>query len=433
MTARVALLQFPGSNCETESAAALRRAGLEPVDFPWNRDPSELSDCQAFFLVGGFSYEDRGRAGILASLDPIVEALAAEAARGKPVLGICNGAQVLVESGLVPGLAGRRPGIGLAPNRRAAGGRFLGAGFYNGWCHLRVPADSLATPFTGGLAGGPPLRVPYAHAEGRFLLAPGLREEIEERGLGVFRYCDAAGHLAPDAPTNPNGSTANLAGLTDPTGRILALMPHPERVPAGDPLFASLARFLAGESSNPPPAPPPLRTEVPAATVPAGTLAPNLARLPISTIITDNAAVSVENALRHLGFSASVERRLLWEMPREGLPGDAVEQLTRTGELFNPNKERIDRRPPGPEETTALLRVRPREDLRGPATLSVLRESFGFSFPRELRESLLWILHFPSAEARAAEWPRLRSHPVFHNPVAEEAEDLSSLTSHEIL
>ena len=433
MTARVALLQFPGSNCETESAAALRRAGLEPVDFPWNRDPSELRDCHAFFLVGGFSYEDRGRAGILASLDPIVGALASEAARGKPVLGICNGAQVLVESGLVPGLPEGRPGIGLAPNRREAGGRFLGSGFFNGWCHLLVPENSVATPFTAGLAGGPLLRVPYAHAEGRFRLAPGLREEIEERGLGVFRYSDAQGALPPDAPANPNGSTANLAGITDPTGRILALMPHPERTPAGDPLFTSLARFLATGAETVGPAPPPLRTKAPRATVSAGTLRPDWTRLPISTIITDNAAVSVEQALRRLGFSASVERRLLWEMPREGLPAEAVEELTRTGELFNPNKERIDRRPPGPEASTALLRVRPREDLRGPATRAVLQDRFGFSYPRQLHESLLWILRFPSAEARAAEWPRLREHPVFHNPVAEEAEDLSSLASHEIL
>mgnify|MGYP006269208867 CR=1 FL=1 len=433
MAVRVALLQFPGSNCETESAAALRRAGLEPVDFPWNRDPSELRDCQAFFLVGGFSYEDRGRAGILASLDPILGGIAAEAARGKPVLGICNGAQVLVESGLVPGLATGRPGLGLAPNRREAGGHFLGSGFYNGWCHLRVPENSLATPFTQGLAGGPPLRIPYAHAEGRFLLAPGLREEIEERGLGVFRYCDGGGTLSPDAPTNPNGSTANLAGVCDPTGRILALMPHPERSPAGDPLFASLARFLVEGSGHPPPLPPPLRTEAPVATVPTGILTPGLVRLPVSTIITDNASVSVQQALRHLGFSVSVERRLLWEMPREGLPADAVERLTRTGELFNPNKERIDRRPPGPEETTALLRVWPREAIRGPATLAVLRESFGFSYPAELHASTLWILRFPSAEARAAAWPRLREHPVFRNPVADEAEDLSSLASHEIL
>jgi len=101
---RVAIIQFPGCNCEAESAAAIRRNGMEAEEFLWNRDPSELADFDGFFIVGGFSYEDRSRAGVLASLDPVLGSVAAQADLGKPVLGICNGAQVLVESGLVPGL-----------------------------------------------------------------------------------------------------------------------------------------------------------------------------------------------------------------------------------------------------------------------------------------------------------------------------------------
>jgi len=99
MNARVAILQLPGVNCETETAWALERAGLVPEVFRWTRPPGELRDFQAYVLPGGFSYQDRVRAGALAAKEPLIERLAEEAARGKPVLGICNGAQVLVEAG----------------------------------------------------------------------------------------------------------------------------------------------------------------------------------------------------------------------------------------------------------------------------------------------------------------------------------------------
>ena len=158
--ARVAVVQLPGVNCEAETARALGRVGLEAEVFRWTRAPRELAAFDAYVLPGGFSYQDRVRAGALASKDPLIEVLGARAARGAPVLGICNGAQVLVESGLVPGGGG----VELALARNRMPGR---AGYYARWVYVRVE-DSRCV-FTRALEPGTVLPLPVAHGEGRFV------------------------------------------------------------------------------------------------------------------------------------------------------------------------------------------------------------------------------------------------------------------------
>ena len=413
---RVAIVQFPGSNCEAESAAAVRRNGMTPEEFLWNRDPSELRDFDAFFLVGGFSYEDRSRAGVLSSLDPVLESVAAEADRGKPVLGVCNGAQILVESGLVPGATGRRTCLALAPNRRQAGDRLLGSGFYNDWCHLRSTVEPERTAFTRCLSPGARFRVPFAHAEGRFLAAPGLLDELLANGQGVFRYCDANGGIDPGFPVNPNGSVANLAAVSNPAGNVLAMMPHPERTTAGDPIFASMSEAIEAPGAAPAPA---LSYKPPPEEIEDCPVEPADRTLPVSLVIADTAARSVEQCLRRLGFPVSVERRSLWTLGGERFPVDWQEQLARTGELFNPNKEFVDHRPAGDPAVTAVIRVAPREDLRGRRVLETLRKRFDLPFPESLGHSVLWILRFPSSEARNTLLPGILSTHALHNPVAD--------------
>src|SRR6185295_7349015 len=131
MSGRVAVMQFPGVNCESESMRALTRVGLAPEVFRWTRPAGELRDFQAFVLPGGFSYQDRVRAGALASKDPLVDVLSEEIEKGKPTLGICNGAQVLVEAGLVPGSG--RVEIALASNRMLDR-----SGYYSRWIYVRI-------------------------------------------------------------------------------------------------------------------------------------------------------------------------------------------------------------------------------------------------------------------------------------------------------
>lgn len=220
-TPRVAIVQFPGVNCEAESGLALRRVGLEAEVFRWTRPAHELRDFQAYLLPGGFSYEDRVRAGALAAKDPLLDVLADEAGRGKPVLGICNGAQVLVESGLVPGGDGVE--LALARNRMAGRG-----GYYARWVYVRVESSSCV--FTRGLQRGETIPLPMAHGEGRFVSrTKGRVAALKRSGQTPLVYVDADGRLARGFPDNPNGSEGGVAAVCNAQGNVMALMPHPER------------------------------------------------------------------------------------------------------------------------------------------------------------------------------------------------------------
>ena len=217
---RVAVLQMPGMNCEDESARALAAAGASPEIFRWTRPADELSAFDGFLVPGGFSYQDRVRAGAVAAKDPLIEALLGAAGMGKPILGICNGCQVLVEAGLVPG---RRPGrleVALAPNRHP--GR---RGYYSRWVVLEK-IEGTNCRFLEGLPATLP--VPIAHAEGRFTHAnPADFTALADEGLLAYRYVGAGAEGT--GPGNPNGSLLATAALTNPAGNVLAMMPHPER------------------------------------------------------------------------------------------------------------------------------------------------------------------------------------------------------------
>jgi phosphoribosylformylglycinamidine synthase len=248
--ARVAVVQFPGVNCEGETLRALARAGLEAELFRWTRPARELAAFDAYVLPGGFSWQDRVRAGALAAKDPMLEELAARADVGAPILGICNGAQVLVEAGLVPGPAddggaattGRVPAggsveVALARNRMPERD-----GYYTRWVRCRV--EDSPCVFTRSLEPGTVLPLPVAHGEGRFVAAKkGRLEELAARGQAPLRYASADGGVAEAFPSNPNGAEAAVAGLCNARGNVLALMPHPERAVE----LGQLSRAMGGE------------------------------------------------------------------------------------------------------------------------------------------------------------------------------------------
>jgi phosphoribosylformylglycinamidine synthase len=218
---RIAVVQFPGSNCESETAAAVHAAGGRAEIVRWNAAHETWDAFDAFVLPGGFSYEDRVRAGAIAAKHAVLDRIAAAADAGRPVLGLCNGAQILVEAGLVPGVAADRVEVSLAAN--AAEGW---TGYICDWVHLRAEGAS------GWLAGDdrPALvPMPVGHGEGRFTAAPEFLAELEARGQIAFRYVAPDGSPARGFPQNPNGASQDIAGLCDPRGTVLALMPHPER------------------------------------------------------------------------------------------------------------------------------------------------------------------------------------------------------------
>jgi phosphoribosylformylglycinamidine synthase I len=233
---RVAVIQFPGVNCEAETLRALARAGLEAEVFRWTRAACDLTDFQAYVLPGGFSWQDRVRGGALAAKDALMEELADQAGTGaKPVLGICNGAQVLVEAGLVPGGGGVE--LALARNRMA--GR---SGYFARWIHVRV--ERSACIFTRWLAAGTVLPLPVAHGEGRFTSGvPGRLTALLEAGQVPLRYAGAGGGLATSFPEDPNGSELGAAAVCNAAGNVLAMMPHPERALE----LGQLGRAIPGE------------------------------------------------------------------------------------------------------------------------------------------------------------------------------------------
>lgn len=223
--ARVAVLQIPGVNCEYETARVLETVGLESRIVRFNESAAVLEAFDAYVLPGGFAFQDRIRAGAVAAKLPAIEPIAAAADRGKPVLGICNGAQVLVEAGLVPGINPGRVEMALAPNRAPRR-----QGYLCRWIRIRAEDGPGHKLWSSVLPPGGVVPLPIAHGEGRFEIAdPQGSARIQKEGLALFRYVDAAGEVACRFPDDPNGSLFQAAGITNRAGNVLAIMPHPER------------------------------------------------------------------------------------------------------------------------------------------------------------------------------------------------------------
>jgi len=226
---RVALVQFPGSNCEWETKRSAEAAGMDCDVFRWNRDAELLAEYDGYIIGGGFSYQDRVRSGVIATKEPIVRRLFDEVTeKGKPALGICNGAQVLVEAGLVPGLEPGSVEMALAPNRHDPERRIFG--FCCRWVRLKVAAPPGRCLFTSEYDEGEFFPIPIAHGEGRFTTAdPEVEQKLIENDQVVLKYCGPDGEVGEEPLINPNGALLNAAGICNPEGNILAIMPHPER------------------------------------------------------------------------------------------------------------------------------------------------------------------------------------------------------------
>jgi phosphoribosylformylglycinamidine synthase len=218
---RIAVVQFPGSNCERETVVALEAAGAAADIIRWNAADAEWNAFDGFVLPGGFSYEDRVRAGAVAAKHHVLDAVAAAADAGKPVLGVCNGAQILVEAGLVPGIEPGQVAVSLAANARTGW-----SGYYCEWIHLAARAERC---WVAPLArSAEPVPMPVGNGEGRFTARAEVFDALARRGQIVFRYVAADGGPAAGAD-NPTGARLDAAGVCDPQGRVVALMPHPER------------------------------------------------------------------------------------------------------------------------------------------------------------------------------------------------------------
>jgi phosphoribosylformylglycinamidine synthase I len=385
---RIAIVQFPGSNCERETILAVKRAGMEPVEFLWNQDRELLRDMAGYIIVGGFSYEDRSRAGIIAALDPVMQEIAEQSEKGKPILGICNGAQILVETGLVPGLENNKTGMALTENKRIANGKILGTGYYNAWINMRLTDNYQRNAFTRHLNVKNILHVPVAHGQGRFVMTQALLKEVEEQGLHVFQYCDAQGKIIDSFPVNPNGSLCNIAAISNKAGNVMAMMPHPERTTNGDAIFHSMRDYIAqGRVENLAPLYYCPRRDV----LTQYKKPQEHHECIVELMITDNQALTVQNTLRQLGFPVTVKRQTHWEM--QCTRPNTVEEIKKSGVLYNERKETElsphELKTKQSSQSLCFL-VRPREDLLGQQTLQTLKDHFAIQDVKAIKHGVLW-------------------------------------------
>ena len=414
MNVSIAVIQFPGSNTERETLMACRRVGLSPVEFLWNEPVEKLSVFDGYVIVGGFAYEDRSRAGVIAALDPIMTQIKIEAEKGKPILGICNGAQILVESGLLPGLDDHRVGIALTDNKRVKGRHLLGVGYYNTWANLQMSAPSNRCAFTRHLKTGDWINVPLAHGEGRFVVPDELLEKMISNNQTVFQYCDDSGNVVDEFPTNPNGSMYNLAAVCNARGNVMAMMPHPERTENGDAIFSSMKEFI--ENGNPV-SDHTLSFDRPHYKVANYETNGDSSEWVIDMTITDNEAASVHNALNHLGFDVSISRQTHWEISIDGNREAILKEIDATGELYNSNKEFISKTT-STHNTTSYL-VRQKEDIIGRAKFESLTKRFEIKDIYEIKRGVIWNVTINSGNFENVLDRVLDTHILF-NPLSHE-------------
>jgi phosphoribosylformylglycinamidine synthase len=205
---KFAVVVFPGSNCDHDAYHAARHVLGQEAVFVWHKEMS-LQGADAVILPGGFAHGDYLRTGAIARFSPIMREVKQFADEGGPVLGICNGFQVLLEAGLLPGAMLRNRSVKFQCEQ------------------VYVRVEQTDTPFTASCRVGQVLRIPIAHGEGNYYAEPEVVERLEKNRQVIFRYATAAGVIEPEA--NPNGSVANIAGLCSERRNVVGLMPHPER------------------------------------------------------------------------------------------------------------------------------------------------------------------------------------------------------------
>lgn len=324
-TPRIAVLSFPGNNCEVESLRAVKLSDMEAVFFKWNDSKEKLKDIDGYFVPGGFSYEDRGRSGMVAARDPLIAFLHDENERGKVIIGNCNGAQILVESGLIP----LDRGLKMSLARNALNNEAVG--FINEWVWITPTCtrDRCATSdWTGAM------HLPIAHGEGRFTTKDkDVWLNLKKNDQIAFSYCDASGRVSEDPVVTPNGSAFAIAGICNPAGNVVALMPHPERTANGLPYFESMKRWIEekrlkkserlGESE---------RLVAGEWTVPARAAQP--VEIFVGTIITNNEERTVEQAAHRIVPGLKLTQ-LKYLSPGRTKPEEILSRLSN----FNPNKE----------------------------------------------------------------------------------------------
>jgi phosphoribosylformylglycinamidine synthase subunit PurQ / glutaminase len=412
---KIAVIYFPGINCELETKRACEIVGMHTDIIRWNEDVN-LSEYDGYVIPGGWSYEDRVRAGIISSKDPIISSIRREADKGKPVFGICNGAQVLVESGLVPDIKGGTE-MSLAPNVNP-----LVKGFYCVHTNCTLTCNPKRSAFTLHFDAGLILDMPIAHGEGCFASKDhDIVNALESNDQIVFKYCDSSGKIVRDFPVNPNGSLLNIAGICNQKGNVFALMPHPERVAHNFSLidykaksfddanncsqailfFKSMRDYISDNKK--------VSVDVDLSKdyckdpKPAGKIGEkskeNVLRLYVKLIIPDNTARTAEQTLKNLGYEqlVSLTREDYYEFTVKGDAdlNELAEKLSKVDVISNYNKHRTR----FDKEKVDLVKssegrvfgvIVKHEDPVDNSLLFSLKDNFGFENILQIEKGVFW-------------------------------------------
>lgn len=391
---KIAIIQFPGTNCEQESARAIQKSGMKPVYFRWNEDLRKLKSFDGFFIPGGFSYEDRVRAGAIAGRDPLMDVIKKQVEAGKPLIGVCNGAQILVESGLIPGLEGYHLGASLASNNN---------GYLNIGVNIKHSSEQNRSAFNNFVKDHY-FRLPIASGEGRLVIPQKILKQLIINKQIIFRYCDNQGAIKDEFPINPNGAVYNIAGVCNPRGNVLALMPHPERVEDGQVIFESMRKYLGESKVQSSKSIKSLEYKNSAFALANYKKSKDSVEMLVKLIITDNEAETLQTSLNNLGFkNIKVNRFIHWEIglknKSEGLPQrkrgcKLIDDLIKSGELLNTNKETpsfvIHHKELESNKAINRLLVRDIEGFTDDKKLDILKNRLGMKGLISLKRSVLW-------------------------------------------
>ena len=422
---KIAVILFPGTNCENETLRMVRDCGMEAELFRWNRNYEELRKFDGYIIAGGFSYEDRGRSGLVASFDPIMGVIREEAGRGKVVLGICNGAQILVEIGLIPGFDDQKLSMCLAWNKRVKDGEVQGD-WISRWTHMKmdIPRGKCAfNDFDEDIV----LRVPIAHGEGRFISnEDGLLEKLIENKQTAFRYCDEEGNFVDEYPVNPNGTMYNLSAVCNEEGNVMAMMPHPERTlkDLGETymnhIFASIKGWIESHPVRDISEIDRSQKEYQIVEMPEVQ-----ASLLVSLIITDNEEWTLDQTVKSLGFEkVNLKKRVWWGIETESDDvAKVMEKIVKMGELANLSKEKVETqivdrgsrivdRGSRIADLGASFLVQQMDDMKSAAKTRSLQENHPELKIKKIHRGVLWTLEGADED----EVKEILDTFVLHNP-----------------
>lgn len=422
---KFAVISFPGTNCEAENVRAFKRNGMDAEAVLWNDpkllDGSKCSKFDGYCIAGGFSYEDRGRSGIVAAQDPIMKVIADEAKAGKVVLGICNGAQVLVETGLIPGYNKHSLAVALAWNEMKVGDEIVDTGFYNAWSYLKndAPAGRCAFNDFEDL-----LHIPFAHGEGRFMMDEKTLEQLEENNQIVFKYCDSDGNVSTDFPITPNGATAAAAAICNPDGNVMAMMPHPERDPKGNGnlIFQSIKKWIEADKKIEHKSLGNYHVEEDVRPIETVDL-----EIMVRLIITDNTERTIEETLIRNGMKLHLDRYQYYgiKLKDDVNVKEAAQKIMATGELANFNKHVVTIKTqdgtfsydpahvlvPRELDLTHRLIVADQKDFVGQSKMQAINLHAG-DLVKDIQYGVLW----NASEINGETWQKLSHSKVLYNP-----------------